>query len=267
MPDIATKLTAVETRRRSELEATIAEHVDSFTKAGAALAEMRDSRLYRDDHESFDDYCRSRWGMGASRARQLISAAEVTSNIGSVTIVTPANEAQTRPLASLSADEQRDAWKESVDTAKDGKVTAKHVENVVRRRVGNEDPSRWTSLPNDIQRKVKSGEISIGVANAMLDAKQGTKDFIDNAPLRALEKAEAERPREWNGRPIPADAPPLDLDVSGEPSVQWASMVSYFQTGISRLPDKSSLKELPDKKRKYIADRFRDFAKALKEAV
>lgn len=230
-------LTAVETRRRAELEATIREHIDSFQRAGNALTEMRDNRLYRNTHETFDDYCRDCWGMGHSHAYRLIDAAQVVKNVSPIGDA-PKNEAQARPLTQLPPDEQPSAWKEAVDTAPNGKVTAKHVETVVRRRKGEDEPS-----------------------------------LVDTAPLRALSKAEAEeaerngKPREWNGRPIPADAPPLDLDVSNEPGVRWAAMVAYFQRGISRLPDKKTLAELPPKKRKYIAERFRDFAKQIKEAV
>lgn len=36
----------------------------------------------------------------------------------------PATESQTRPLARLEPDKQREAWAKAVETAPDGKVTA-----------------------------------------------------------------------------------------------------------------------------------------------
>ena len=47
---------------------------------------------------------------------------------------TPESERQARPLAKLPAEEQPAAWKEAVETAPEGKVTAKHVEAVVAKR-------------------------------------------------------------------------------------------------------------------------------------
>lgn len=60
---------------------------------------------------TFEDYCRERWKMVASRARQLIGAAQIVGNLQSVTNVTPTHESQVRPLAGLEPDEQREAWK------------------------------------------------------------------------------------------------------------------------------------------------------------
>lgn len=71
--------------------------------------------------------------MVASRARQLIAAAEVAGNLEGVTNVTllPVTESQARPLARLEPDEQRVVWQQAVDTAPAGKVTAAHVQRTV----------------------------------------------------------------------------------------------------------------------------------------
>jgi hypothetical protein len=48
----------------------------------------------------------------------------------------PANEAQARPLTKLSAPLQKVAWQKAVETAPEGKVTAAHVNKVVREYTG-----------------------------------------------------------------------------------------------------------------------------------
>jgi hypothetical protein len=110
-------------------EATISAGLQTFYEVGNALLAVRDARLYRRDFASFEEYCRKRWGMGASRARQLIGAAGVAANLQGVTNVTPANEAQARVLARLVGDAQRAAWQLALWTAPGGSsMTAAHVE-------------------------------------------------------------------------------------------------------------------------------------------
>lgn len=119
---------SITVQRLIELEVTIERGLGTFVEVGNALLEIRDSRLYRDSHGTFEDYCRERWGMVASRARQLIAAAEVTSNLQSVTNVTlPLTESVSRPLVGLPAGIQREAWGKAVASAPNGKVTAAHV--------------------------------------------------------------------------------------------------------------------------------------------
>ena len=98
-------------------EATISAGLQTFYEVGNALLAVRDARLYRRDFASFEEYCRKRWGMVASRARQLIGAAGVAANLEGVTTVTLSNEAQARALASLAADVQQVVWAFAVSTA------------------------------------------------------------------------------------------------------------------------------------------------------
>ncbi len=73
---------------------------------------LNDNRLsgveayIRISFETFEAYCRERWDFNASRARQLIGAAEDFDNIKSVTTVTPKTEWQIRPLARLEPAQQ-----------------------------------------------------------------------------------------------------------------------------------------------------------------
>ena len=109
-------LVATETERLTELETVIERGLQTFVEVGNALMEIRDGRLYRAEYDTFENYCWERWGMGASRARQLISAAEIVENLKSVTMVTqnvnntllPQTERQTRPLTKLTPDQQRE---------------------------------------------------------------------------------------------------------------------------------------------------------------
>ncbi len=103
-----------------------------FFEVGSALLAIRDSKLYRGTHATFEAYCSDMWGMSKPRAYQLIDAAKVKDNLLSTSVDLPATESQTRPLCSLPPDQQASAWQKAVDTVPDGKVTAAHVQKVVK---------------------------------------------------------------------------------------------------------------------------------------
>jgi len=60
----------------------------------------------------------------------LIVASGVAENLTTI-VVKPINEAQARPLTKLPPEQQKEAFQKAVETAPEGKVTAKHVEKVV----------------------------------------------------------------------------------------------------------------------------------------
>lgn len=102
------QLEAQKQLRLEELEVVIERGLKTFYEVGSALLEIRDNTLYDKKHQTFEDYCRSRWHMVASRARQLISASEVIANLEGVTNVTlPQNEGQAREYMGLEPDEQK----------------------------------------------------------------------------------------------------------------------------------------------------------------
>lgn len=121
---------SIEIARLSELEMVIERGLQTFYEVGEALLEIRDSRLYRNEHATFEDYCQHRWQMTHRRANYLIQAAEVMENLGTIVPI-PTNESQVRPLTTLEPDEQKLVWQVVEETAPDGKITAAHVKSVV----------------------------------------------------------------------------------------------------------------------------------------
>ena len=120
-----------ETARLGELETAIERGLKTFVEVGNALLEIRDARLYRAAHGTFEEYCRERWGMQRNYANKMISAAEVATNLGTIVPILPATESQARPLTSLPPEAQREVWERAVETAPAGRVTAAHVQSVV----------------------------------------------------------------------------------------------------------------------------------------
>lgn len=126
-------LTHSESQRLAELEQRIKVGLETFIDVGSAFQEIRDSRLYRQTHSTFEAYCREVWMVTDRRARMLMSAAEAVTNIktGTIVPVLPATESQARPLTALEPEAQREVWQRAVETAPNGKVTAAHVQATV----------------------------------------------------------------------------------------------------------------------------------------
>jgi len=131
-------------------EADIKEDVERFMRVGNALMRIRDGRLYRESHETFEEYCQDKWNMSRQYVNKLIAAKVVVDQMETiVSIDPPKNETQTRPLAELETpEEQAEAWEEAVATAprdSDGEpvVTGKHVKAVVAKKLGK--PAPWMS--------------------------------------------------------------------------------------------------------------------------
>lgn len=128
------------------LEKTIAQGLQTFVEVGEALAEIRDRRLYRIEHKSFDAYLETKWKISRSRASRLIQAADVVKLLR--TGNKPTTERQARPLTKLPAEKRAEAWQRAVEASPTGTPTARAVAAVVAQRTGtpadaDKTPLRW----------------------------------------------------------------------------------------------------------------------------
>ncbi len=151
----------------------------AFYVAGVALAQLRDRRLYRSTHNSFErggrcfvsslsnhaveEYCQDRFGMKRRHPYRLIDAAKVVNNILEVCPlpsvseldterkIVPTSEWQARPLTKLSPAEQREAWSKAVELAGNKIPSGKIVSHVVSKIMC---PNR-TQIKDKIGQKIK----------------------------------------------------------------------------------------------------------------
>ncbi|OWY65658.1 hypothetical protein B7486_40730 [cyanobacterium TDX16] len=129
--EILAELTHDEERDRHRLELRV-ERV--FYQAGKALSELRERRLYRSTHKTFEAYCRDRFNYSRDAAYLKISAAEVYDNIRKFLptigrqIPMPTTERQLRDIAKagIEPEVQVSAWVQSVDEA-GGKVPSGRI--------------------------------------------------------------------------------------------------------------------------------------------
>ncbi|HYX16880.1 MAG TPA: hypothetical protein VE944_21520 [Nostoc sp.] len=147
-------VTAVEVPELTQEEQSDRLHLErrverAFFEAGKALAELRDRRLYRSTHKTFEEYCRDRFGHSRRQSYLLMDAAVVFDNLmekcDQFDHILPTAEGQVRPMTKLEPQEQQEAWVKAVEQA-GGKVPpARIVKNVVQQIMER------TQVPNTYQ--------------------------------------------------------------------------------------------------------------------
>jgi hypothetical protein len=123
-------------------EAIIERNLKTFIDVGNALLEIRDNRLYRGTHKTFEAYCRERWGWNRSHSYRLIDAAQISKNLSpmgdksaQVSDFKPTSERQLRPLANLKPAAQRQIWTQAVKESNGRAPTAAIVNHIKHKRI------------------------------------------------------------------------------------------------------------------------------------
>ena len=134
-------LTVEEESDRNHLERKVER---AFYEAGMALMQLRDRRLYRSTHATFEDYCRDRFDYVRRRSYQLIDAAKIYNNLSEKCVqivhILPTREGQVRPMSQLNAEQQVLAWETAVEEA-GGKVPPGRIVKDVVQRIKDKERS------------------------------------------------------------------------------------------------------------------------------
>lgn len=122
-------LTLEQSQRLVTLESKIKVGIATFIDIGEALAEIRDSKLYKVEHDTFESYCREKWGFSRFYAHRVMEASSVSTllPIGNK----PTHETQVRPLTSLPDEDVPKVWAAAVESAGGGQPTEKQVRESV----------------------------------------------------------------------------------------------------------------------------------------
>lgn len=176
---IADPLTKEDKKELRSAERTIANGWDTFVKVGKALATIRDSRLYRETHKSFEAYTRDKWQYGKAYASRLIGAAETVEDLNSIEGKTlPANESQVRPLLSLPREKRPEAWQKVIEQSEGGKLTARLVSQVASDFQEGEKPK-----PRKVKRATTADWLKVS------EAMQNALEVAQNSENEEIEKA------------------------------------------------------------------------------
>lgn len=122
------ELSAGEEIRLVALENAIEDYLKSFKQIGRCLSQIRDEKLYRATHKTFEAYCSERWAFKMRRAYQLIDASVAAENVQHV--AQKPNARQASELAKAPNDQQPEIWEQVVEQNGE-KVTAAKVRGAV----------------------------------------------------------------------------------------------------------------------------------------
>lgn len=110
--DLTSDLTEQETTLLNECEVVIERGIKAFKEVWGALLEIRDSKLYRKEFRTFDDYCVVKWGLSKNYINKNIKALDALNNLGTM-VPNEMTERQLRPLTNLEPEIQRQVMKEA----------------------------------------------------------------------------------------------------------------------------------------------------------
>ena len=128
------QLDVTEQARLQELESIVDHGLQTFYEVGKALDEIREQKLYRETHKSFEIYCRDKCGIARQTAHRFISAAQVVDNLRPIGLKIPTKENQVRPLTGLPPELQLEIWQEALELSPNSMPTGAAVQRLVEQR-------------------------------------------------------------------------------------------------------------------------------------
>lgn len=161
--------------RLQELETVIRDGIAQFIAVGQALLEIRDSKLYCDQFETWEEYCRVRWNFTDRRALQLMGAAQVMETLRRHISYEwlPKNESQVRPLVGLPERDQVEYWNMALIL---GRTSGEDLDRLVRVM-----QSRFAVLKENVITAKLTPKQALGAAKVLVSIDDlGAADLMDN---------------------------------------------------------------------------------------
>jgi hypothetical protein len=116
-----TTLSPKEHARYKACTEQILQSIQAQFDGGIALIEVQEQKLYRDDFDTFEDYCSTILGISRTRAYQLIEAAQVKESLPEKAGEKIVNESQARALSDVPENMRAKVIREAEKT---GSITA-----------------------------------------------------------------------------------------------------------------------------------------------
>ena len=144
-----------------------------LSNVACALFAIRERRLYRATHATFERYRHDHLDIGRSYASRLVGAGErLKLLLKDSSLPKPMNENQIRPFLRLPAAEFPTAWKRALKMANEGKLTPRVLKAVVHEMV----PSGEVRVRSNPKRNLSKSKLPLGQILALL---QETKARVE----------------------------------------------------------------------------------------
>ena len=199
------ELTVAESDERAFHEKVVDDVKDGIEKLAsigdASLKVLRDKRLYRTTHKTFEEYCQARFGFTRQRIDQRIGFTVLLEGLTTRVVKLPETEYQARPLTKLETPElQAQAWTQAqVDSGKDQPSNREVAEAVAKVQAEldaeKQRSEEFRQESNERRKKVRELEEQIDLLatrDRMLQARaeQAEEELerLDKLPLPEPEK-------------------------------------------------------------------------------
>lgn len=152
-----TALTTTEVEKLKICESRIRTNIKGFVEVGTALAEIKEGRLFRVDHSTFEEYVKDRWQFGRAHAYRLIDAAETARALsprGDIqNIPATIGEKHLRPLLQFPVESRAAVWERITKCCGD-MPTTNDVERTIRNAISTSTEEPYQSVRRS-QKRVK----------------------------------------------------------------------------------------------------------------
>jgi hypothetical protein len=204
----ASNLNSISVEERAQLadlERTIDSGLLSFFEVGTALLKIREGKLFRISHKTFESYVADRFGIGRAHANRMMASVGVVKNLSpNGDILRCANEFCLRPLTRLAPEQQREVWERAVEAAENGRPTEKLVTRVLAEVVPRQTIAR--RAPDHKDHSDKSLECEVfGCSDAKIvePVTSANCAMVAPAPLGTNEKNDEDDFRLADGTAVP----------------------------------------------------------------
>ena len=190
------RLSPDESAKLQHHEAMIRRHLRSCLEVANSLMEIRNDRLYRETHSTFEAYCQDRWMITHRHVNRWIQWAEVVESLGpsgpngdGAEPERLPTETQSRPLSRIEPERRREAWDRAVEIAGGSQPS----ERIVRQAVDEiqAQPSLERDEPIDVRRGRESGIIPRD-AEVVVIEEDGEEPLVEEVAQVDRELSDAE---------------------------------------------------------------------------
>ena len=132
-------ITLPESARLIELEKVVVAGLQSWIEVGEALIEIRDSRLYRIEAGTFEEYCQSKFKIQKSYVYQLMTGSKVARDLSATADV---SQKAIREIAKVAPEKRQEVFEKATATASGHVPTAREIKQVVEIVEAEESPKQ-----------------------------------------------------------------------------------------------------------------------------
>lgn len=172
-------LTDEEAILRDQLEYDVEQGIEGAFKVASALLTIREQRLYRSTHRTYEEYIEDKWQMSSRRARHLTFAAGVVKSLEEAGVAElPQNESQVRGLAGVAPEDQAKVWTEAQKTTgkkQPGRKEVQEAAKKVGRPKGSKNAQKPTPEQKKVQKAVEKGNLPEGTEATFTQVDEGVE--------------------------------------------------------------------------------------------